>query len=300
MLVFRRLLLAVMLAITITNPLSENSVKATVPADTPSPPRAVKPGTVVIDKSQDPPVPDAVACPVKLKAPKFGKPSTAIVITIDGEVKEGDIIFWQVLRGGTILTAENVYHIPGNTGIVLSDGKFDSPHRVSLMFGRAGVSYPVMLAEIQIGDPAPIPPPTPVDPVVPPKPVDPVVTALPIKALFLIDEATISKELSDAVNSVDMRKYMDENASKDAENRPEYRVWDDDMTDEQILVRHPKEWVEVYHQAIAARAEAGKGDNDAWMMVTNGKAGGSLSIPLPRERLYEYLKQCRAGKFDGK
>lgn len=266
-------------------------VKAEVPGELLGPPRAMKPGT-----SAD----DEVKPTVTIKAPKFGKPATAIKVEADSEIKEGDVVFWMVLKGDVILGNENVYELPNKQGIILVGEKAPVPYRVLFMFARGGVQQAPILAEIQIGDPAPVPP-VPVDPVDPPKPnpVEPPVVALPIRALFILEEEKITKELSDAVNSADMRAWMNSNALKNEEGRAEYRVWDDDLTDEQILVHHTKSWVEAFHKAKNDRAAAGKQDDDPWMMITNEKAGGSLSIPLPRERLYDYLNKCRQGNFKG-
>ena len=232
--------------------------------------------------------PKTVGAVITLEAPEHALPATLIRVKLKGYKPEaGSTIIWDVLNGSKILDDEQVQDM--GSSLILTGTTSKDPYRIRVVVvSPTGVSK--ASAEILIGEAPPVPP-IPVDPVDPVVPVDPVnPTPSKIRFLYLQEERDADPKLLAVINSKEVRDYLISHCYLDEQKRPEYRVWDDDYTDDQIVSQGQK-WVDAYKKAKADRVAIGKGDNAPWVLISNGTDGESLEPPADTATMLKLLKK---------
>lgn len=243
--------------------------------------------------AQDPaPAPPAPTPPIEEKIkltfePENPQPGQLVRIQLKGvKMVEGTSIFWDVLNGDRILDKDHLEDL-GNR-LLLSDNPKDTkiPYRIRV-FGVSNGKQFGAATEFFLGSKPPVPPA--------PNPVDPKPDVKPTKgtAIILWEEKGSSVEITSTIDSVPLREYLASHCLLAADNRPQYRFYDDDLEDA-ALRNSPTAgpfWADAYKQAKEARAAKGLGDNDPFIMVANGTDGEALSLPMPAAKTIEFASK---------
>ena len=234
-----------------------------------------------------PPEADGV---LSIDAPAQAEPGTMVRCKLKGYKSEaGSTIIWDVLNGSKILDSKQLQE--QGPLLLLTGLKSAEPYRIRAFVIVGGVTKSAS-ASVIIGDPLPDPPkPDPVDPKPddPPKPVDP--SPAKVMVLFLVEERDAETTSKIGINGVPMRAWLDAHCKLGSDSRPEYRVWDDDYSDEQILGSHGQKWLDAYKLAKADRVKVGKGDNAPWVLISNGTDGESLEAPMDTAATFKLLQK---------
>lgn len=253
----------------------------------PSPPTPIVDPDPIVDPHPEP-KPDDKA---RLEFPIWAPPATQIQVTLKGLKRQsGDQIIWYVFRGADKLDEKNFRDFGGF--ILLTGPESKEPYRVYAVYvapqKRIDLEAAITIAAVPPGPPVP-------DPVDPPSPTpDPQPTPpKPGKIRFLAirDDLNQPQDVLRVLDSQEVREYLKSHAFIDEKGIPEVRFFDDDYTDEQILLTHNQMWLDAYKKAKADRAAAGKGDDFPWILISNGTDGESLPCPDSKEALLQILKK---------
>lgn len=188
----------------------------------------------------------------------------------------GSFVFVMAARANQIVLPDMFDVSPGHL-------IFTGPPGNYLVHGiEAGKRFSI---QVTIGGQVPVPPPIP-DPDPPSPPDPPAPTPSEFRVLILeetADRASLPREQLAALMSVQVRGYLNAKTAKGPDGRtPDWRVWDDDFQDAQIMDH-------AYFQTAYKRAkEASKGVLP-WIYIGDGR----VNMPLPKTEaeLLNLLKQ---------
>ena len=166
-------------------------------------------------------------------------------------------------------------------GIVAPAGKYQCT--ITATDGRTGITQEVR--QITLGDPVP---PTPVVPIVPPKPVSTAPFPASGFAVLIIQEASgiLPGPKQAILNSLDVRKYIDERAVELSDGSLFRRVWDDDISTYD-LSDIPAELKKAYELTLEEM------DSLPWIAIVGKDGVSGYGGPLPENvtRTMELLKE---------
>lgn len=98
--------------------------------------------------------------------------------------------------------------------------------------------------------------------------------------------ATIPEGQLQALNSPAIREYLQRKCPRSADGQSvEYRIWDDDYTDEQMRFQ-PQLWRDAY-----AKAKSDAAGKLPWIMISTGKTGTSEPLPATEAETLALLKK---------
>lgn len=163
---------------------------------------------------------------------------------------------------------------------------------------------------VVIGDAPPQPvPPSPPQPPQPPTPPGPVVAAEGLHVLIVeetMDRTKLPTSVLYAMIGQELTDYLNTNCAKDANGKPDWALYDDDKTSEQILAMAPY-WQQPYKDAVefAHNNKAnppyvgpfmGKGEQAQWpvILIYNSKATikpPGILTSFPNKGVVDLVKQ---------
>lgn len=221
---------------------------------------------------------------VQITGPTEAEPGNLIILRTEGTVGTGHV--WKVIPEEAQDKFLPVTDNKGQQAAVFASSK---PGRYTFVLavaeaGEAAIGSHTLL----LGKPDPDPNPNPPDPG--PDPPDPEPDPGPTGLRVLILEETndrddLTESQLQILLSSEIRDYLDKKAAKGPEGTPEYRIWDDDLTAEELQFSS-----EIWRNAYQQAKELSKGERP-WLLVTNGEAGVSMPLPKTVEETLAVLKK---------
>jgi len=161
------------------------------------------------------------------------------------------------------------------------------PGNIELLIAPVGVTskQDVTRQKLTVMGNAPQPPPTPIDPVDPPVPV-PRPTGLRVLILY---EETANRDQLNAVNSLELYKFMNENCAKDPNGSAGWRKWDRSSVNNTGVENETELWKKLW---VAIKPQATQ--LNMVFVITDTKI---QSIPLTNlTTTINFIQQVKDGK----